>query len=84
MNRARIIALMEELEKLSSFDYNTFELALVLFLRTDTFELKNNISDSQLETIEKLVKNSETIMSDELRENVEFILDEESEDDEDE
>lgn len=79
MDRKRIIALMEELDKLSKFDYNTFELALVLFLRTDTFELKNYISDSQLETIEKLVKNSETIMSDELRENVEFILDEESE-----
>lgn len=77
--RERALQLMEELERLSEHDYKLFELALVLFLRSDRFTLKNYITDSELEELDKIIGDSESIMSDDLKEAVDEILEDEEE-----
>jgi hypothetical protein len=74
--REKVLQIMDELEKLSEHDYRTFELALVLFLRSDKNEVKSksHVTDKMLETIDKLIDESDTLMSDDLKEQVDDTL----------
>lgn len=75
MNKLRedLYNVMEKLDNISGVDYQTFELALVLYLRSDIYTL-DDITDLQLKKISKLVNDSDSLMSDDLREKVDNIL----------
>lgn len=75
--RNNALNIMEELEKLSANDYRTFELALALFLRSDKHTLKHYITDSELETLDRIIYDSDSLMSDDLREEIDNILERE-------
>lgn len=72
--RKDVLNIMEELERLSSKDYRTFELALALFLRSDRFTLKYYITDSELEEIDNAIYNSDSFMSEDLKDFIDNIL----------
>ena len=76
--RKNVLYVMDELDKLSSenVDYGTFELALVLFLRSDKFEVqdKSHVTDEMLKNIDKLVSHADSLMSDDLKDAVDEEL----------
>ena len=74
--RERVLQIMDELERLSEHDYNTFELALVLFLRSDKFEVedKTHITDEMLKNLDKMVSHADSLMSDDLKDAVDEEL----------
>lgn len=73
--RKEVLNIMEELEKLSSKDYRTFELALALFLRSDK-EVVEVLSDGELEELDREIYDSDYFMSDDLRDYVDSIVEE--------
>ena len=60
---------MEKLEALSNDHYSLFELALVLFLRADTEEVKK-LSEKDLEDINDEIKFSESLVQEDIRDFV--------------
>ena len=77
--REDLYNVMEKLDNISGVDYQTFELALVLYLRSDIYTL-DDITDLQLKKISRLVNESDSLMSDDLREQVDNILNGDDED----
>ena len=75
--RDNVLDIMENLEKLSNKDYRTFELALALFLRSDRHTVKYYVTDNELETLGRIIYDSEYFMNDDLREEVDSILESE-------
>ncbi len=60
---------MESLETLSKDNYRLFELALVLFLRADTENVKR-LSEKDLEDINDEIKFSESLVQEDIRDFV--------------
>jgi hypothetical protein len=75
--RNNVLDIMENLEKLSEHDYRTFELALALFLRSDRHTVKYYVTDNELETLDRIIYDSEYFMSDDLKEEIDSILESE-------
>ena len=74
--RERVLQIMDELDKLSEHDYTTFELALVLFLRTEKEVVadKDLLNDKTLKVLLEMVDKSDTIMSEDLKNQVDDTL----------
>ena len=74
--RERVLQIMDELEKLSEHDYRTFELALVLFLRTEKGVVadKDLLNDKTLKKLLEMVEESNTLMSGYLKDQVDNII----------
>ena len=79
--KERVLQIMEELDRLSEHDYRVFETALVLFLRADA-DIVKDLSSEDIENIMDAVQDSDTIMSDYLKEEIDNIVYEEEEEDE--
>ena len=77
--RENVLQKMKELEKLSEHDYTIFELALVLFLRADTEIVENYLNNDNLKAIMEEIEYSDTIMSEDLKDYVDNIIDGEEE-----
>ena len=75
--RNNVLDIMENLEKLSEHHYGVFELALALFLRSDRHTVKYYVTDDELENMDRIIYDSEYFMSDDLREEVDSILESE-------
>ena len=73
--RKDVLNTMEELERLSSKDYRTFELALALFLRSDR-EVVEVLSDEELEDLDNTIYDSDYFMSDDLRDYIDSVVEE--------
>ena len=73
----RVLDMMKKLEDLSKEDYGIFKLALALFLRSDRHTVKYYVTDNELETLGRIIYDSEYFMSDDLREEVDSILESE-------
>lgn len=71
--RKDVLNIMEELERLSSKDYRTFELALALFLRSDR-EVVKSLSDEELEDLDNTIYDSDFFMSDDLRDYIDNVV----------
>ena len=70
---------MEELDKLSKDNYTLFETALVIWLRSDKFQLDNYIDDSDIESIETLVDDTDSLLDEYIRigfDNIVYSCDE--------
>jgi hypothetical protein len=74
--RERVLQIMSELERLSEHDYKTFELALALFLRADSGIVADKVllSDETLKALLKMVEDSDTLMSDDLKDNIDEMI----------
>ena len=72
--KERALQVMKELEKLSEHDYTIFELALVLFLRADTEIVENDLNNDNLKAIMEEIEYSDTIMSEDLKDYVDNII----------
>ena len=77
--RENVLQKMKELEKLSEHDYTIFELALVLFLRADTEIVEKYLNNDNLKAIMEEIEYSDTIMSEDLKDYVDNIIDGEEE-----
>lgn len=64
-----VLEIMESLETLSKDNYRLFELALVLFLRADTENVKR-LSEKDLEDINDEIKFSESLVQEDIRDFV--------------
>lgn len=73
--KKEVLNIMEELEKLSSKDYRTFELALALFLRSDRDVVKS-LSNEELEDLDNTIYDSDYFMSDDLRDYIDSVVEE--------
>lgn len=67
--KKNVLEIMEKLEALSNDNYSLFELALVLFLRADTEEVKK-LSEKDLEDINDEIKFSESLVQEDIRDFV--------------
>ena len=76
--KERVLQIMEELDRLSEHEYRVFETALVLFLRADA-DIVKDLSSEDIENIMDAVHDSDTIMSDYLKEEIDNIVYEEEE-----
>ena len=70
--RKEIESIIEKLDNISE-NYNVFEIALLIFLRSDLFTFKNYIVDSQIDELEELIDNYDSLL-DIGKENVDYIL----------
>ena len=71
--KKEVLNIMEELERLSSKDYRTFELALALFLRSDR-EVVKSLSNEELEDLDNTIYDSDFFMSDDLRDYIDNVV----------
>ncbi len=71
--KKEVLNIMEELERLSSKDYRTFELALALFLRSDR-EVVKSLSNEELEDLDNTIYDSDFFMSDDLRNYIDSVV----------
>jgi hypothetical protein len=71
--KKEVLNIMEELERLSSKDYRTFELALALFLRSDRDVVKS-LSNRELKKLDNTIYYSDYFMSDDLRDYVDSVV----------
>lgn len=71
--RKDVLNIMEELERLSSKDYRTFELALALFLRSDRDVVKS-LSDEELEDLDNTIYDSDYFMSEDLKDYIDSVV----------
>jgi hypothetical protein len=71
--KKEVLNIMEELERLSSKDYRTFELALALFLRSDRNVVKS-LSNEELEDLDNTIYDSDYFMSDDLRDYIDNVV----------
>lgn len=62
------------LDSLYDENYTMLELAIVLYLRCDTYLLDNFITDDDLKKIMNIIDNSDTLLSDEVRYEIDDIL----------
>lgn len=60
-NREIIEEILRGLENLSS-NYHYFEIALLIFLRSDLFTFKNYITNGDLSEIEELIKYNDSLL----------------------
>lgn len=67
--KKNVLEIMEKLEALSNDNYSLFELALVLFLRADTEEVKK-LSEKDLKDINDEIKFSESLVQEDIRDFV--------------
>ena len=76
MCRNTIKEILLELEELSrKYNYQNVEVALALFLRADVYTLEHYITDNELEEIKDYIEQYDSLMCDELRKDIDFIID---------
>ena len=81
MDRKRIENIMNKLKDISDVSYDDeFNVAVYIFVRYGLFEFNNYICDDELEQINKVLKRSDTMFSEDVNDEVRMIL----KDDEDE
>ena len=84
MKRKRIETIINQIDNISQKNYDDeFNLAVYIYIRYGLFEFKNYICDNELEEINKILKQNNTIFNEDINEQVSMILnnteDEESE-----
>lgn len=72
-NKEKVLNIMRVFDNLSDGNYRLFELALVLYLRSDEYVV-SELDNDTLYKIDKLVYDSDTLMSDSLMCDIDNIL----------
>lgn len=83
INRQEIRNILIQLEETAKKDYSNFEIALLVFLRSDIYEFDENITDSNLEDIKKLIENYDSLLDIE-KEDIDSIIYEDYEEEKEE
>ena len=84
MERKRIEDILLKLEDINeniTGNYNDFEIALLVFLRSDYSTFKDCINDSQIEELRELVRRCDSLLDID-KEDVDYIIYEELEEEE--
>lgn len=74
MNRNNIKDIIKKLDELCNSNYQEFEVALMIWLRSDLFTFNNYITDGQLEDVRKTLKSYDSILNVDLKIDVDNIL----------
>lgn len=86
ISRNKIEKIIEKLENLSKEDYRNFEIALIIFLRSDLFQFKNYVNDSDLKKLSKMIDDCSSLLNldiDEVDNLLYYCDDDDEEEDED-
>lgn len=76
MDRNKIAKIIGELDNISQKNYDEdFILALYIYSRYGVFEFNNYICDNELQEINKVLKQHDTIFDENLNDEVTIILD---------
>lgn len=76
--KENVLKIMRELEEINcNYDYKTMELAICLWLRSDIYEVKESLNETNMHRIQQELEDLESVLNYDVRNSIDKQLYEE-------
>ncbi len=73
--KENVLKIMKELEEINcNYDYKTMELAICLWLRSDIYEVKESLNETNIHRIQQEIEDLESVLNYDVRNSIDKQL----------